>query len=123
MKIAYVRTGGEVKNWQIFAYVLYGWPLRLGDKNELMSVTFSLQNDLRFECPLRHHLLIIMKSVILGFFFHKLSETAFVLGLGRVSRVVGYPKIFSGIGTQIWVPVPEDIALSVCSFINRTCNR
>ena len=42
MKIAYVRTGGRgvqtnayalrtggrgVKNWQIFAYVLYGWPL------------------------------------------------------------------------------------------------
>ena len=43
MKIAYVRTGGGegggpdkcvrtayrgvVKNWQIFAYVLYGWPL------------------------------------------------------------------------------------------------
>ena len=40
MKIAYVRTGGGVqtnayalrtgggvKNWQIFAYVLYRWPL------------------------------------------------------------------------------------------------
>ena len=55
-----------------------------------MSVTFLLQNDLRFGGPLRHY----MKSVILGYdFFHKLSETAFVLGLGKVSRVVGYPNI------------------------------
>ena len=60
MKIAYVRTGGGrggpdqcvrtayrggggVKNWQIFAYVLYGWPL------SMERIRRKLREEIHFE--------------------------------------------------------------------------
>ena len=52
------------------------------------------------------------------FVFHKLSKTAFVQGLGRVSRVVGYTNISRVPKLKIGLWVPENIALWVVAFIN-----